>query len=194
MAVVSAGSLCAGQPELPRGTDRQYNIVVLNDELTGGTLHVREMVEGSQFTARQSGRFLTGSVELTWSPRLDAGGRPVRSDTTNVRSEIVAIDDAIRSGRTPEGRDVQRMIDLFATLAEQPRQLLARALRQSNRQRDLVHLFSAPRTRAEAVYLAEAAVELRDRDSLDRALSSGLLGPAEQEHFENQRFMILEIE
>ena len=43
LAVVSAGSLAAGRAELPRGVNRQYNLVELNDDLTGGRLHVREI-------------------------------------------------------------------------------------------------------------------------------------------------------
>ncbi|MGY4466578.1 hypothetical protein ACVWWK_002260 [Bradyrhizobium sp. LB9.1b] len=36
MAVVSAGSLCAGARELPRGVNRQYNLIVIEDDFLHG--------------------------------------------------------------------------------------------------------------------------------------------------------------
>ena len=43
MAIVSAGSLCAGQRDRPTGVNRQYNVVVLSDDLGSARIHVREM-------------------------------------------------------------------------------------------------------------------------------------------------------
>ncbi|MEB0165022.1 hypothetical protein QN360_19180, partial [Glaciimonas sp. CA11.2] len=43
MAVVSAGSLCAGEKELPRGVNRQYNIIEIDDDYLAATVHIREM-------------------------------------------------------------------------------------------------------------------------------------------------------
>jgi Calcineurin-like phosphoesterase len=50
MAVVSAGSLCAGSNELPRGVNRQYNLIVIEDDMRRARVHVREMAEGGQFS------------------------------------------------------------------------------------------------------------------------------------------------
>ena len=59
MAVVSAGSLCAGGPDLPRGVNRQYNLLVFDDQLDKARVHVREMGDGLQFTP-QAKRIVSG--------------------------------------------------------------------------------------------------------------------------------------
>lgn len=51
MAVISAGSLCAGARELPRGVNRQYNVIEFNDSLDRARVHVREMAIGTAFAA-----------------------------------------------------------------------------------------------------------------------------------------------
>ena len=60
MAVVSTGSLCAGTRELPRGVNRQYNLIVIEDDFSHARIHVREMGEGEQFTLKHNGEFLKG--------------------------------------------------------------------------------------------------------------------------------------
>ena len=57
MAVISAGSLCAGNKELPRGVNRQYNLIVIDNNFTHARVHVREMGDGEQFTRKRSGEF-----------------------------------------------------------------------------------------------------------------------------------------
>ncbi|MCY4150506.1 MAG: metallophosphoesterase, partial [Gammaproteobacteria bacterium] len=68
MAVVGAGSLCAGVGQLPRGQNRQYNLIVIEDEFDRARVHVREMGDGGQFTGKRSGAFLDGYAEVSWSP------------------------------------------------------------------------------------------------------------------------------
>ncbi|MEI8354630.1 MAG: metallophosphoesterase [Deltaproteobacteria bacterium] len=50
MAVVSTGSLCAGPKELPSGTNRQYNIIELADDLQSARVHVRQMAIAQIFS------------------------------------------------------------------------------------------------------------------------------------------------
>lgn len=50
MAVVSAGSLCAGPKELPTGFFRQYNIIEIADDLRNARVHVRQMETAHLFS------------------------------------------------------------------------------------------------------------------------------------------------
>lgn len=88
MAVVSAGSLCAGFRELPRGINRQYNLIVINDDYSGARVHVREMVEGGHFTRNSGQGFLQGYTDISWQVPLDAAGRKVDVTQQNERRAI----------------------------------------------------------------------------------------------------------
>ena len=84
MAVVSAGSLCAGARELPRGIDRQYNLITLNEGRTAAEVIVREMAEGNHFARKSDGPFAAdGSISLKWERPVDPAGRT--ADTSRER-------------------------------------------------------------------------------------------------------------
>ena len=51
MAVVSAGSLCAGPTDLPTGVNRQYNVLEVGEDCRSVRVHVREMAVGTVFAA-----------------------------------------------------------------------------------------------------------------------------------------------
>jgi Calcineurin-like phosphoesterase len=98
MAVVSAGSVCAGSRELPRGINRQYNVLVLEDEFQTARVHVREMTNGGHFAQKTSGDFLFGYVSL------NLGDEKVlkRHATPLGKSEVSAIfeaEGAIKNGK-----------------------------------------------------------------------------------------------
>jgi Calcineurin-like phosphoesterase len=96
MCVVSAGSLCAGWTDLPRGTNRQYNIVRFDADLTSATLHIREMAEGNQFSAMKRGRFIDGEVPLKWSQKLNSAGQPEKPDQRRLTELTITVEEAVR--------------------------------------------------------------------------------------------------
>ena len=57
MAVVSAGSLCAGPSDLPTGVNRQYNIIEISDDCAEVRVHVREMVVATVFAPARRAEF-----------------------------------------------------------------------------------------------------------------------------------------
>lgn len=68
MAVVSAGSLCAGAKELPTGFFRQYNVIEIDDNLSSARVHVRQMETAHLFSGCHM--TLAGGktyVEIAWS-------------------------------------------------------------------------------------------------------------------------------
>ena len=99
IAIVGAGSLCAGGRELPRGIDRQYNIVVLNDLYNGATVHVREMGLGNQFGRTFRGAFgVDGTIALTWTLPMDPMGRPIDADSRAEAQVVAAAEMALHAG------------------------------------------------------------------------------------------------
>ena len=99
MAIVGAGSLCAGGRELPRGIDRQYNVVVLNDTYSSATVHVREMGGGNQFNRTRRGAFgVDGAVRLKWTLPTDTMGRPIDSHSRGTVEAIDAAEAALGAG------------------------------------------------------------------------------------------------
>lgn len=115
MAVVGAGSLCAGSKELPRGVNRQYNVIVLDDELQSVRVHAREMVEGDQFTRKSNGQFAQGYVEVRLQQSADAMGRPVVAHDRNVRRAVSNAEAAFHEGRFGPALDLLRQLDLSET-------------------------------------------------------------------------------
>jgi hypothetical protein len=114
MAVVSAGSLCAGARELPRGVNRQYNVIVIEDDFRHARVHVREMVEGEQFSRKTGGAFPQGFVEVGWQASLDIAGRPIDAQEQNVRRSTFSAESALASGNPKEAIEILKSISLAA--------------------------------------------------------------------------------
>lgn len=69
MVVVSAGSLCAGDRDLPTGHNREYNIVTIDDDFAGAEMHVREMqIRGVFGPGRLTALGGKNRVKMKWTP------------------------------------------------------------------------------------------------------------------------------
>ena len=177
IAVISAGSLCAGSRELPRGVNRQYNLMVINDDYRSARLHVREMVEGNHFAAKRSGAYVEGYVSIDWQPPLDLAGRPVDADAGDERR---AVDLAEASF---DRNDPAAALNILLTLKLKPgsyaRQLAMRAAVEASDSEAIVRIAGIPTTSAEAVHLitalerlgrfAEAKTALQTSQEIDAA-------------------------
>ena len=93
MAVVSAGSLCAGARDLPTGTYRQYNVLEVPADFTRVRAHVREMAVANLFSRGHLAEFGgLGYADLGWDPpRNQVGGR--------VNTGLLRARATIRGGR-----------------------------------------------------------------------------------------------
>ena len=91
------GFALRGARELPRGVNRQYNVVVIGDDFRSARVHAREMVEGEQFSRKSNGAFLQGFVKLDWQPYTDAAGR-LDARVENERNATLSAERALRSG------------------------------------------------------------------------------------------------
>ena len=166
MAVISAGSLCAGSKQLPRGINRQYNVIVVEDDLLHARVHVREMTEGEQFSRKSNGAFLKGFVHLSWEAEADAMGRLINTHKENARRAILQAEEALYSGKA------QRAIDLLMGSELLPgshaRRIAIEAAIKLQNWELLVEIISEPCSTEEAVLLISALIQT---DSLDRAVA-----------------------
>lgn len=161
LAVVGAGSLCAGGRELPRGIDRQYNIVVINDQYNGARVHVREMGLGNQFSRTHRGGFgVDGVVELEWELPVDLMGRSIDPFSRADTKAVDTAEDAIRSG---DGAGALRVLEQ----TRRPRgsyaqRLYLKAARMMERWDIVVNTISNPESADELVLLVRALEQRKD--------------------------------
>lgn len=189
MCVVSAGSLCAGWTDLPRGTNRQYNIIRFNDDLTSATLHIREMAEGNQFSAMKRGRFIDGEVPLKWSPKLNDVGHLVKPDQRRLSHLTIAVEEAVRRRlATPATAE---LLALKPSPGTYPRKILLSALQAAGDWEVIRTNFWPTDYPDEALAVAEAAYQLKDLQCLDAVIASGSLREEHKDTFQIRREMLL---
>jgi Calcineurin-like phosphoesterase len=164
MAISSAGSLCAGQEELPRGVNREYNLVVVNDDYTSARVHVREMTQGNHFGRCGRGPFrVDGFVDLSWDlPVSAAGGAPV-SRKRFAAEAVLNAEEALHSGRTA---DAMRLLEeVEEPLEGHARQLYLEAARELGQFDRLIRLLHEPKTVAEYIELFGAYIAAKEFDA-----------------------------
>lgn len=99
MAVVSAGSLCAGRSELPTGTHRQYNVIELSDDLQSAKVHVRAMVVANLFARDYLWDFGGRSfAEINWEPPTNDVGLITDVSKQNTQRAIEKAEAAFKAG------------------------------------------------------------------------------------------------
>lgn len=176
MAIVSAGSLCAGAKELPRGVNRQYNVIVIEDDFLHGRVHVREMGEGDQFSRKRNGAFLDGFVEISWQPKTDVMGRKVDAHAENVRRAVISAETALRASNPRNA--VRALQDVDTDSPGYARRLMIDALLAIPDQAGLVTLLHTPGTVEESVFLVSALTETGDLEGAQSRLNaaSGIEG------------------
>ncbi|MCY4487344.1 MAG: metallophosphoesterase [Deltaproteobacteria bacterium] len=180
MAVVSAGSLCAGGRDLPRGVNRQYNVVIVSDDYSEARVHVREMTRGNHF-APSAGvmGFANGLVRMRLSSTKATDGVQVDTDRTRRSELILEAESHLRAGRSTEAFDVLSRVD--CTDEPYGRRLLIQAAEQSERWNELAVVLSNPETGDERIQLVEALTRLgRIEDALAHLRRSD--GPPLAEH------------
>ena len=172
MAVVSAGSLCAGTKELPRGVNRQYNVVVVSDDYSEVAIHVREMDRGNHFapSAGPSG-FANGVVQMQLAPKETHSG-PIDVDRARRRERILKAESNLKADRPEDALEALKDTDL----RDEPhgRQLFVQACEKLERWEDVADVLSSPESGDERIQLVEALIHsgriedarahLRERD------------------------------
>ena len=171
MAVVGAGSLCAGKRELPRGTNRQYNVVVIDDDYESACVHIREMGLGNQFGRSRDGAFGgDGRVTLRWRRPADRLGRPTDPALQQARQDTLRAEAAIQAG------DGDTAISLLEGMTPSPgthvRRLYLTALQLSGQWQRLAECLREPTNADEVVLLVHALQSLGDLPAAKVALEA----------------------
>ncbi len=174
MAISSTGSLCAGIRELPRGTNREYNLVVIDDAYTSARVHVREMTQGNHFGRCGRGIFrVDGFTELQWQlPAGRAGTAPL--DNSKFSAGIVfRAEEALHGGRAADALTL--LENIKPPLAGHARNLFIEAARSAGNWKKLISILESPKSIAEYIELFGAMLA---ENQLDAA--AALLGRAEE--------------
>lgn len=157
MVVISAGSLCAGAKELPRGVNRQYNVIELGDDLCSAKIHVREQAVATVFGPARLQSFGGASYyEMEWRPPppmlrgIDVVERRITDGIMNAEEQLSA-------GNAKEA--VTTLAQTGSRLPPHGRRLLLRALEEANDQGLIVELLSQPRDVTELVMLIGAHIK-----------------------------------
>jgi hypothetical protein len=170
MAVVSAGSLCAGRRDLPTGIHRQYNILEIRPDFLSARVHVREMTVGTNFGP--SRRVIFGGqsyVDVRWTHPVNAVGQ--KMDPTAQRTAIV-LHDAERALMAGDTATAFSLLDTMRDgLPEHGRRLLIEAAARLANWELVASLTIDPKSIDELMVHVRANSELRRWDAARGALS-----------------------
>lgn len=161
MAVVSAGSLCAGRNDLPLGTTRQYNILEISEDLLNVKVHVREMYIANLFS---KGRFIelggNSFVELGWESPKNAVGLPKNTTISRKQSTIIHAERAAKEGDYVSAVMMLKEIDLPVNGYE--RDLYLTVLRETQDWKEIIRVTEPPQNIKELTIRVEAYAKIGD--------------------------------
>lgn len=170
MAVISAGSLCAGRRQLPTGTHRQYNVVELASNLGKVRTHVREMAVANMFSRASLAEFGGVSyMDLPLSPTKDAVGQPIDLAIKRRDRTIRTAESEAKSGRPDRAVQILRGMDLPSDTHE--RQLFLDAAEQAKDWTAVVVVTDPPTGIPELVLRFRAQCELEDHEGAEQTVS-----------------------
>ena len=175
LAVIGAGSLCAGEKALPRGVNHRYNVIQIDRQERAGSVHVREMNQpgiwgpGQLFEAGRKSYldfpWTASSLEMAVQGRL--GGY-----NTALVDEVERM---INSGCSEEAIEVLMTSNVITDTYR--RRLLSKALEISEKWSDLKVLLGSPQNEEELAMYYMASERSGDmvgvKEVLDSSDSSG---------------------
>ena len=155
MAVISAGSLCAGRRQLPTGTYRQYNVVEIAPDLRNVRTHVRAMAVANVFSRAGLLEFGGASyMDLPLGVRRNAVGEAIDARAVRREREIEAAEVEAKRGNPRRALEIldgmelppgshERQLYVDAAEAAQNWEAVGRATDPPSSIAELVQRFSA---------------------------------------------------
>lgn len=151
MAVVSAGSLCAGPIDLPIGVNRQYNVLQIADDCRSVRVHVREMAVGTVFApSLRPDLGGKGYVDMEVAAPLS----PVAPTRLRSNAVVVEAENLLKSGNASGALAALRAIDLSA--ASYARTLALKAAADAEDWTSVIEIATPPQTIDELVGASKA--------------------------------------
>lgn len=171
MAVVSAGSLCAGAYDLPTGTFRQYNVLEIAEDFSSVRIHVRSMSVANLFLRGQLPDFGGASfADLDWRQPQNIMGGVVNVGAARRQAAIEAAELAVKSGDRGHAIEILRQLDLLPGSYE--RDLILSAASDEKKWPLIIEVTNPPTTITELVQRIEASIQLKKpseaREALDK--------------------------
>ena len=171
MAVVSAGSLCAGPEGLPPGVNRQYNVLEINDDYGGARIHVRSMNVPSIFGPGQHPRLGGDSyVDITWSPPKELSVTDPVASVGSAPALFDEIEYLIRGNEYDEAR--RRLKDTVGTFGPYHRRLLSEVLFRAEKWECLLSHLDDPASDTELAQAFRASEALQNWSAAESLLQS----------------------
>jgi hypothetical protein len=171
MAVISAGSLCAGRRELPTGVHRQYNILEIAPDFRSVRIHVRAMSVANLFSRGRLPDFGDRSfADLDWNPPVNQLGLAIDAEAARTRAVVERAEKMAKAGDPQLTIQLLRGIEL--TPESYQRQLFLVAANEARDWRAIVELTDPPDTIEELIARVEALSELGDHEEASIALDS----------------------
>ena len=155
MAIVSAGSLCAGTKDLPRGINRQYNVVVVSDDYSEAKVHVREVMRGNHFAASAvASGFPNGAARMHLTEAATVGNREVEMERERRNKLIIEAEKRLQAGHSEAALEILDGVDW----QDEPygRSLMIQAAERSEHWDKLAVALGDPKTANERIKLIEA--------------------------------------
>lgn len=171
MAVVSAGSLCAGAYELPIGVHRQYNVLEIAPDFQSVRVHVRAMAVANLFSRGHLMDFGGASfADLDWKPPRNAAGISIDADAARTRQAIEQAETAAKAG--DPARSVEFLEDLSLPPGSYQRELILTAATDAQDWRVVINVTNPPASIQELIQRVEALNRSGDpegaADAMDR--------------------------
>ena len=171
MAVVSAGSLCAGSIDLPVGTHRQYNVLEIGKDFCSVRAHVRTMAVANLFSPAKLIEFGGASyVDLTWPPPRNAVGVPINTQSVRKRVLIEKAEKEAKTGNPGQAVDILKSLDL--SFGSYERDLYLSAAFDAKCWSGILEATSPPTSINELVLRVRAYLQLDDPTGAQKALDS----------------------
>ncbi len=170
MVLVSAGSLCAGQRELPPGERRQYNIIEIDDDYQSAKVHIRQMLKGHVFGPRYFEEFGGKTyTDVKWTPETTPVGTTLDMKTKITNEKILTAEKMIKNGNEKNAIEV---LSSIAELGHHGRKLLLEAFNKSDDWDGIVKIFCHPMSIDELISLVMAFCKLHRYQDAEYAVST----------------------
>jgi hypothetical protein len=161
MAILGTGALCAGGAELPSGTNRQYSIIEINDDLRSARVHVRQIMDSDMFGPTLLPAFGgRGSMDVTWDRPTNLLGTPIDTGQRALTAAVELAERLVKTSRHNEA--VDKLWPVRDQLSGYGRKLLLQAADASRDWPRLAELTLEPGGIEELVIGVEARIRKGD--------------------------------
>lgn len=170
LAVIGAGSLCAGEKALPHGVNHRYNVIQIDRQERAGSVHVREMNQPGIWGPGQL--FEAGGksyVDFHWTASSLEVADQGRSGGYNT-ALVDEVERMINSGCSEEAIEVLMTSNVITDTYR--RRLLSKALEVSEKWSDLKVLLGSPQNEEELAMYYMASERSGDMVGVEEVLES----------------------